>query len=300
MSKKKDSQGKKERSASIPYEILSHPDLSPTDKLVYAALERYGFKTGECFPSHSLLAKDIAKSRRTVIKSLNRLVEKKVIERQFREGRVCYYWLKAGQFSENQDGEPVQDAAQVAETEPVQHPAQGCAENDTTPCAASCTQKPLKEALKEAGVPRTNLIGEASNVQSGNGSSGGLVSKDSKKEERLSELEREYIYNQSEQHQTEIFDAIDRWEKCFPKVDFPDLERPKASKLDEWLFTIRDKDSDWKGDDVVDHFGDALEIAKKEHRKEEKPVKDVIGWLIAGFRQGYIWEYLARQLERPA
>lgn len=105
-----------------------------------------------------------------------------------------------------------------------------------------------------------------------------MVLKDTK-QEKLKELDEEYIYSRSDQHQTEIFDAIFKWEEWFP-----DLPLPKAAKLDEWLQEIRSKDSYWKGQELINLFENAL-----RNTRDRKP-RDVMGWLTKGFREGYILE----------
>ena len=60
------------------FDTLKDPDLTPTDKLVYAVLVfRYNSRTRQCNPSIETLAEDIGgKSTRTVERSLRKLREK--------------------------------------------------------------------------------------------------------------------------------------------------------------------------------------------------------------------------------
>ena len=59
------------------FEALKDPDLSVTDKLVYAVLVfRFNSRTRQCNPSVETIAKDICKSTRTVERSLKKLREK--------------------------------------------------------------------------------------------------------------------------------------------------------------------------------------------------------------------------------
>jgi len=60
------------------FETLKDPDLTPTDKLVYAVLVfRYNSRTRQCNPSVETLAEDIGgKSTRTVERSLSKLRER--------------------------------------------------------------------------------------------------------------------------------------------------------------------------------------------------------------------------------
>ena len=68
---------------------------------------------------------------------------------------------------------------------------------------------------------------------------------------------------------------MDAWERVFP-----DMSLPLASRLDEWLQGIRDRDSYWKGADLIALFEHALQTTR------EREPRDVIGWLTAGFREG--------------
>ena len=104
----------------------------------------------------------------------------------------------------------------------------------------------------------------------------GLVLKDPNPE-TVKNIDQEYVYTRSTQQQTEIFEAMDAWERVFP-----DQPLPLAAKLDEWLQGIRERDSYWKGADLVALFEHALQTTR------EREPRDVIGWLTAGFREGYL------------
>jgi len=54
-------------------------DLSSNAKIVYLYLERFYVKYGKCYPRHSTIAKDLNFSRRTIIRCLNELRDKKFI-----------------------------------------------------------------------------------------------------------------------------------------------------------------------------------------------------------------------------
>jgi hypothetical protein len=95
--------------------------------------------------------------------------------------------------------------------------------------------------------------------------------------EKLSKPDEAYIYSRPVPEQQEILDAMYAWEQRFPEIPLP-----TAAKLNEWLQGIRDRDSYWKGTDLIRLFDPALQTTQ-----ERKP-KDVIGWLTAGFREGYV------------
>ena len=63
---------------------------------------------------------------------------------------------------------------------------------------------------------------------------------------------------------------------------FPEISLPKAPTLNEWLQKIRDQD--WDGEQLDALFDHALKTTK------ERDPKDIMGWLIKGFREGYIIE----------
>ena len=131
----------------------------------------------------------------------------------------------------------------------------------------------LKERREE--LEPTPVL-EASYVRAGNGGSRGLVLKDPNPE-TVKSIDQEYVYTRSTQQQTEIFEAMNAWERVFP-----DQSLPLAAKLDEWLQGIRERDSYWKGADLIALFEHALKTTR------EREPRDVIGWLTAGFREGYL------------
>ena len=149
-----------QRPGCIPWEVLSHPLLSATDKVVYAALERYGFKSGKCYPSQTTLARDICKGRLTVLRSLKRLEELDLIQAEFQRGSVSFYKLKAGKFAygpvsdttQVETDEPVSDTTQVAD-EPVSDMNNDLYQNRQETCIETDTQKLLSNNLLKEKLP---------------------------------------------------------------------------------------------------------------------------------------------------
>jgi len=137
------------------------------------------------------------------------------------------------------------------------------------------SQAPEKEnTRKDIYISSTNPVLEASYVRVGRGPEQRLEAKEPKPQ-KLSEIDTDYIYSRPTFEQGEIFDAQFAWERWFP-----DLPLPKAPKLNEWLEGIRRQDR--KGSELVALFEHALKTTR------EKEPRDVVGWLTAGFREGYL------------
>ncbi|NKB71918.1 MAG: hypothetical protein GKR89_32990 [Candidatus Latescibacteria bacterium] len=129
---------------------------------------------------------------------------------------------------------------------------------------------------------------KASPVQVENGGDG-LVLKDPKEDEKKRETttattssdpvesDQDYIYSRPNDEQGDIFKAQDTWEQWFTADE---LELPRAAQINEWLQTIRD--TGLVGDALDEAFGAAL-----RYSKQQEP-RDMMGYLIAGFRKGYL------------
>lgn len=61
-------------------EILTLPDLTAYEKLVYAVLKRFAINPSRIFPSHNTIAKATSLSVRTVIRAINGLIKKDLIK----------------------------------------------------------------------------------------------------------------------------------------------------------------------------------------------------------------------------
>lgn len=71
----------------LPVEIMSRPDLTPADKLVYAALAyRRNTKTGRCDPGRSILSRDTSLSIKSVSRALKKLEHTDAIARKIKQG----------------------------------------------------------------------------------------------------------------------------------------------------------------------------------------------------------------------
>ena len=101
-----------------------------------------------------------------------------------------------------------------------------------------------------------------------------MVSKE-KNSQKLSESDEEYIYSRPSSEQGELFRAQDIWEQWFPE-----LPLPVASQLNEWLQKMREQN--WDGEQMDALFEQALKATK------ERDPRDIVGWLVKGFREGYI------------
>lgn len=78
----------------VPYEILDHPDLSSTDKLLYGVLTSFSRKTGYAFPTNGKLAEILNCSISTISRSLEKLVKLRYIKRDFdKKQRKIYLGL---------------------------------------------------------------------------------------------------------------------------------------------------------------------------------------------------------------
>ena len=78
--------------------VLQSSGLIPVDKLVYAQLRRFAYRTGLCFPSVPRIARQLSVPERTVQRSLMRLQATRWIriDRQFRRNgsqMVNAYWF---------------------------------------------------------------------------------------------------------------------------------------------------------------------------------------------------------------
>lgn len=71
----------------LPPDIMSRPDLTPADKLVYNALAMHrNHKTGRCDPGRVTLSKDTALSVKSVSRALKNLEQTGAIIRKMRQG----------------------------------------------------------------------------------------------------------------------------------------------------------------------------------------------------------------------
>jgi hypothetical protein len=135
------------------------------------------------------------------------------------------------------------------------------------------SQAPEKEKTrKDIYISSTNPVEKASYVRAGQGLPKGLV-ETPKNQNQLGE--EDYIYSRPNLEQGEIFDAQFAWERWFP-----DRPLPKAAKLNEWLEEIRRRER--KGGELLELFEHALKSTR------EREPRDVVGWLTAGFREGYL------------
>ena len=150
------------------------------------------------------------------------------------------------------------------------------------------TEQPVFQATRETVFPQipekentskdidsssTNPVRKASDVRPGEYLAGRLV--DTPEAQIQAQEDLDYIYSQSTFEQGEIFDAQSAWERWFPESPLP-----KAIKLDELLQGIRQRNR--KGSELLQLFEHALKLTR------EKEPRDVLGWLTAGFREGYL------------
>lgn len=85
---------KKSNYIMVPYEILDHPNLSSTDKLLYGLLTSLSRKAGYAFPTNGKLAEILNCSISTISRSLEKLVKLRYIKRDFdKKQRKIYLGL---------------------------------------------------------------------------------------------------------------------------------------------------------------------------------------------------------------
>ena len=77
----------------ILYKILGHPQLSSTDKLLYALLRSLSIQQEYAFPSNGKLAEILNCSKATISRSLKKLVQLKYIRRDMDERQRKIYVL---------------------------------------------------------------------------------------------------------------------------------------------------------------------------------------------------------------
>lgn len=86
---------KKDGFAMVPHSVLFDENLKKSDALTFWCLTVHMFKGKDyCFPSQSTIAKETKQSRRTVIRSINRLKKHGYLEVDKREGKSSKYYLK--------------------------------------------------------------------------------------------------------------------------------------------------------------------------------------------------------------
>src|SRR5699024_10054010 len=73
--------------AKLPLKILYDNDLTDKQKLIFGSINALSNKTGVCFASNSYLAKMHDCDERTVIRSVNKLVEKSYISKKLIHGK---------------------------------------------------------------------------------------------------------------------------------------------------------------------------------------------------------------------
>ena len=79
----------------LPNWLLERNELNSTDKLVYARLCQFAGKNGTCFPRQDTLAEKVGMSENSVKKSLNKLIEEKLLmsHRRGQGQSNIYYFL---------------------------------------------------------------------------------------------------------------------------------------------------------------------------------------------------------------
>ena len=82
---------KKDNFIMISYEILDHPQLSSTDKIVYGLLTSLSIQKGHAFPSNGKLAEILNCSKPTISRTLNKLEKLEYIRRDMTEGQRKIY-----------------------------------------------------------------------------------------------------------------------------------------------------------------------------------------------------------------
>jgi hypothetical protein len=82
------------RFGRIPEDVLAHPRLSMTAKVVYAALALHrNTRTGQCNPTHAVLGGSLRLCRRALINALRALEKEGEIVRHYEPGRRISYHL---------------------------------------------------------------------------------------------------------------------------------------------------------------------------------------------------------------
>lgn len=69
---------------NVPVSLLKDKDTKPTEIILYAIIDFLGYRNDVCWASNKTLSKMINTSERTIISTVNKLVEKGYIKREIR------------------------------------------------------------------------------------------------------------------------------------------------------------------------------------------------------------------------
>lgn len=90
--------GKRKSITILPDSILRDPNLSSQEKIILWSLKSHKYKTGECRPGRSTIARESGYCMPIVNKTLNSLESKGFFKRTFRLGLPSIYELNPLKF----------------------------------------------------------------------------------------------------------------------------------------------------------------------------------------------------------
>ena len=282
---------------------LLAPTQTPAEQTVYRHLYRlaYGFGNTHCFVGYDALRRRCQMTTNTLKKALTGLAEKSHIEIlenvNTKHHKATVYLVKLPEDIDGLNGDlddyqielpdtKIEEQDTISNIDTVSNSntvvrsdtvANNRVKNADTVSKFDTTRTDITSSRTDINLLNQPSTLEASYVQD-QITDAGLVLTEIESQ-KVTDEEHEYIHKLPSEFQSQIYEAMDLWE-----ANFPELPLPKATRLNEWLQGIRESEGSSMAEGVLGIFGKTLRDTR------EKDPRDVVGWLTAGFKKGYLVE----------